>query len=83
MPHTTDSTVLQKKVEEDKIFQLLSSLSSKYEDLRSHIFMNSELPTFTSICATIQREEVKRKVMNAGTKANVTEDRAYMTNEKR
>ncbi|KAB2614533.1 hypothetical protein D8674_039240 [Pyrus ussuriensis x Pyrus communis] len=82
-PHTTDPTVLLKRTEEDKIFQLLSSLSSDYEDLRSHILMNPELPSFTSICATIQCEEVRRKVMNNGTKTIVTEARAYLTNEKR
>ncbi|KAM1501485.1 hypothetical protein ACFXTO_026964 [Malus domestica] len=82
-PHTTDSSVLLKRTEEDKKFQLLSSLSSEYEDLRSHILMNPELPSFTSVCATIQREEVRRKVMNNGIKTNVTEARAYLTNEKR
>ena len=54
MPHTTDFTVLLKRADEDKIFQLLSRLSSKYEDLRSQILMNPEFPTFTRICATIQ-----------------------------
>ncbi|KAB2615934.1 hypothetical protein D8674_022522 [Pyrus ussuriensis x Pyrus communis] len=82
-PHTTDPMVLLKRTEEYKIFQLLSSLSSDYEDLRSHILINPELPSFTSICATIQREEVRRKVMNNGTKTIVTEARAYLTNEKR
>ncbi|KAM2670201.1 hypothetical protein EV1_006165 [Malus domestica] len=82
-PHTTDSSVLLKRTEEDKKFQLLSSLSSEYEDLRSHILMNLELPSFTSVCATIQREEVRRKVMNNGIKTNMTEARAYLTNEKR
>ncbi|KAM2064541.1 hypothetical protein ACFX16_027922 [Malus domestica] len=82
-PHTTDSLVLLKRTEEDKFFQLLSSLSSEYEDLRSHILMKQELPSFTSVCATIQREEVRRKVMNNGIKTNVTEARAYLTNEKR
>ncbi|XP_050149691.1 uncharacterized protein LOC126624651 [Malus sylvestris] len=82
-PHTIDSSVLLKRTEEDKNFQLLSSLSSEYEDLRSHILMNPELPSFTSVCATIQREEVRRKVMNNGIKTNVTEARAYLTNEKR
>ncbi|XP_068319454.1 uncharacterized protein [Pyrus communis] len=53
-PYTIDSTVLLKKVKKDKIFQLLSSLSADYEDLRSHILMNLELPTFTRIYATIQ-----------------------------
>ena len=32
-PHTTDSSMLLKRAEEDKIFQLLSSLDSEYEDL--------------------------------------------------
>ncbi|KAM1227292.1 hypothetical protein ACFX2J_006522 [Malus domestica] len=82
-PHTTDATLLRKRAEEDKIFQLLSSLDSEYEDLRSHILMNTELHSFTSICVTIQREEVRRNVMNIGTKANVSEARAYLINEKK
>ncbi|KAB2632525.1 hypothetical protein D8674_028772 [Pyrus ussuriensis x Pyrus communis] len=82
-PHTTEASVLLKRAEEDKIFQLLSSLDSGYEDLRSHILMNPELPSFTSVCATIQREEVRRKVMNIGTKTNVTEVRSYLTNERK
>ena len=52
-PHTTDAVVLLKKAEEDKIFQLLSSVVSEYEDLRSHIVMNPKLPIFASVCATI------------------------------
>ncbi|KAI5354972.1 hypothetical protein L3X38_007867 [Prunus dulcis] len=58
-PHTTDAAVLLKRAEEDKKFQLLSSLDSTYEDLRNHILMNFELPSFTSVCATIQRKEEK------------------------
>lgn len=81
-PHTTDAALLRKRAEEDKIFQLLSSLDSTYEDLRCHILMNNELPSFTSVCATIQREEVRRKVMNMGIMANVPEARAYLTNER-
>ncbi|KAM1107812.1 hypothetical protein EV1_004491 [Malus domestica] len=83
LPHTTEVSVLLKMAEEDKIFQLLSSLDSGYEDLRSHILMNPKLPSFTSVCATIQREEVRRKVMNIGTKTSVTEARAYLTNERK
>ncbi|KAM2668187.1 hypothetical protein EV2_019802 [Malus domestica] len=82
-PHTTEAYVILKRAEEDKIFQLLSSLDAEYEDLRSHILMNTELPSFTSVCATIQREEVRRKVMNIGTKTNVSEARAYLTNERK
>ena len=81
-PHTTDASVFLKRAEEDKIFQLLASLSSDYEDLRSHILMNSELPSFSSICAIIQREETRRKVMNLETKNSLPESRAYVSNHK-
>lgn len=81
-PHTTDATILLKRAEEDKIFQLLASLSSDYEDLRSHILMNSELPSFISVCATVQREEVRRKVMNNDTKMHTSEARAFSSNHK-
>ncbi|XP_070681921.1 uncharacterized protein [Malus domestica] len=55
LPHTTDPTILLKRAEEDKIYQLLGSLSSEYEDLRSHILMSQDLPTFNNVCATIRR----------------------------
>jgi hypothetical protein len=42
-----------KRVEEDKIFQLLANLSPDYEDLWSHILMNLELPYFANVYATI------------------------------
>ena len=62
-PHIIDAAVLQKR-EEDKIFQLLSSFGLDYEDLCSRILMNLDLLSLTSVYATIQREEVRRKVMN-------------------
>lgn len=79
-PHTTDATVLLKRVEEDKIFQLLASLSSNYEDLRSHILMNVELSSFNIVCAAIQREEFRKKVMNMENKPSIFETRAYVSN---
>ncbi|KAI4352450.1 hypothetical protein L6164_006700 [Bauhinia variegata] len=79
-PHTVDAAVLRKRVEEDKIFQLLASLGSDYEDLRSHILMSPELPSFSSICSTIQREEVRRKVMKVEHKSPLSDTRAYATN---
>ena len=81
-PHTTDTTVLLKRAEEDKNFQLLASLSLDFEDLRSHILMNSDLPSFSSVCATIQREEVCKRVMNMEVKTNMPEARAYDSNHK-
>ncbi|KAM1412809.1 hypothetical protein ACFXTO_025489 [Malus domestica] len=38
-PHTTDSAVLLKKANEDKVFQLLASLGTEYEDMHSHLLM--------------------------------------------
>ncbi|CAN6725301.1 unnamed protein product [Malus baccata var. baccata] len=80
-PHTTGSNLLLKRAEEDKIFQLLSSLESEYEDLCSHILMNPKLPT--NVCATIQREEVRKKVMNTGASTTALEARAYFSSEKK
>ncbi|XP_038712677.1 uncharacterized protein LOC120006633 isoform X2 [Tripterygium wilfordii] len=82
-PHTTDSAVLLKRAEEDKIFQLLASLSPDYEDLRSRILMNSELPSLANVCSTISREEVRRKVMNVNVKSDFSEARAYVSNHRR
>ncbi|KAI5349736.1 hypothetical protein L3X38_002625 [Prunus dulcis] len=81
-PHTINAAILLKRSEEDKIFHLLASLGSEYEDLRSHILMNPKLPSFASICTTIQREEVRRKVMNVDIKSSVSEARAFVTNHK-
>nr|XP_028963333.1 uncharacterized protein LOC114826719 [Malus domestica] len=70
--------------QEGKAFvqQLLGSLNSEYEDLRSHILMSQELPTFNNVCATIQREEARKKVMNAEHNSRLTETRAYASNYK-
>ncbi|KAI4353408.1 hypothetical protein L6164_002361 [Bauhinia variegata] len=81
-PHTVDAAILHKGVEEDKIFQLLASLGSDYEDLRSHIIMSPEHPSLSSVCSTIQREEVRRKVMNVDHKSPLFDSRAYATNHK-
>ncbi|KAM2621688.1 hypothetical protein TB2_026408 [Malus domestica] len=64
-PHTTDTTILLKRAEEDKVFQLLASIGPEYEDLKSHLLMTPELPTFQMVCNVIQREEIRKKVMNA------------------
>nr|XP_011467293.1 PREDICTED: uncharacterized protein LOC105352303 [Fragaria vesca subsp. vesca] len=81
-PHTTDAAVLLKRAEEDKVFQLLASLESEYDDLKSHLLMSPELPTFQMVCNTIQREEVRKKVMNADiavgeSDAKISESRAF------
>jgi hypothetical protein len=62
-PHTIDATVLQKRIEEDWIFQIMASLSPDFEDLRSHILMNSELPSLKFVYAMIQHEKSHKKVI--------------------
>ncbi|KAM2987193.1 hypothetical protein FF2_007383 [Malus domestica] len=82
LPHTTDANTLLKRGEEDKIYQLLGSLSSEYEDLRSHILMSQELPTFKSVCGIVQREEARMKAMNGESSSRPTEALAYVSNHK-
>nr|TKR85703.1 hypothetical protein D5086_0000243240 [Populus alba] len=74
-PHTIDVAVLKKQDEEDKILQLLSSLGPDYEDLRSRILMNPDLPSLANVCATIQREEARRKIMNPEPRITLPETR--------
>ena len=80
LPHTTDPSIVLKRDEEDKIYQLLGSLSSEYEDLRSHILMSMKLPSFQNVCATVQCEEARRKVMNQESSHKLPETRGYAAN---
>ncbi|XP_026416018.1 uncharacterized protein LOC113311392 [Papaver somniferum] len=75
-PHTTDARTLLKRVEEDKIFDVLSSLKPEYESLRSTILMSADLPSLSSVCATVHREETRKKVMNPVSKCTVDLDAA-------
>ncbi|ESR33498.1 hypothetical protein CICLE_v10006653mg [Citrus x clementina] len=67
-PFTVNPIVLQQRVEEDKNIFLLSSLKPEYENLRSNILMALKLPSFFIVCQTIQREETRKKIMNADVK---------------
>ena len=80
-PHTTDFAALLKRADEDKVFQLLASLGAEYEDLRSHLLMTPDLPSFNSVCQAVQREETRRKVMHIEPKSN-SEARAFNSNHK-
>jgi hypothetical protein len=42
--------------------------------------MNPDLPSFASVCATIQREETRKKVMNLEQKTTMLETHAYVVN---
>ena len=80
-PHSIDATVLLKRTEEDHIFQLLANLGPDFEDFRCHVLMNFELPSLKSVCASIQRGEVRRKVTFCDTTTNTPEVRAYLGHE--
>ncbi|KAM2705567.1 hypothetical protein EV1_034765 [Malus domestica] len=80
LPHTTDPSILLKRAEEDKIYQFLGSLSSEYEDLRSHILMIMELPSFQNVCAIVQREEARRRVMNQESSYKPLKTQGYAMN---
>ncbi|KAM1000884.1 hypothetical protein ACFX2A_007580 [Malus domestica] len=82
LPHIIDAVVLLKRVEKDKIYQLLASLNFDYEDLRSHILMNVELHSFKAVCATVQHEEARRKVMNLEKNSKISESRVYVVKHK-
>ncbi|KAM1349067.1 hypothetical protein ACFX2F_003176 [Malus domestica] len=82
LPHTADPTILFKRAKEDKIYQLLGSLNSEYDDLRSHILISQELLTLNNVCAIIQREEARKKLMNAEHNSRLTETCAYVSNYK-
>ncbi|XP_068329144.1 uncharacterized protein [Pyrus communis] len=80
-PHTTDSAILLKRADEDKVFQLLASLGSEYENLRSHLLMTHELHSFVSVCYAVQRDETCWKVMEVDIKHNL-KARAFSVNHK-
>ncbi|XP_068322435.1 uncharacterized protein [Pyrus communis] len=76
-----------------RVFQLKRDIGSKQQDgkpfiqllrsLKATFLMNSELPTFANVCAIIQREELRKKVMNTGTTMTASEARAYFSNDKK
>lgn len=80
-PHSIDPVILRKRTEEDQVFQLLASLKPDFEDLRCHILMNAELPSLKNVCETIQREEIRRKVMTRDSTASAQDVRAYLAHQ--
>ena len=76
-PHTCKVVILCRRTEEDKIFQLLASLSSDFEDLWSHILMNPELSSLQFVTTTVQSEEIRRKLMNHETQSKTTATCGY------
>ncbi|GKC68409.1 hypothetical protein Tco_1101007 [Tanacetum coccineum] len=77
-PHSVVPKILRKKHEDDQVFQLLANLGPDFKELKRHILLNAELPTLKSVCATIQRKEIRRKVMIND--ATTPEARVYSAN---
>jgi hypothetical protein len=60
-----------RREEQDKVFLLLASLTSEYEEVKRDILMRVELSSFTIVCAIIQGEETRKRVMNSENKVLV------------
>ncbi|KAF8090154.1 hypothetical protein N665_0484s0004 [Sinapis alba] len=56
-PCTTDPIALEEKREQDKVFALLMTLNSSYNDLIKHILRAEKLPTLDDVCSQIQKEQ--------------------------
>lgn len=67
MPLTTDLKTIQSRNEQEKIFAFLAALDSSYEAVRSQILLSSNLSSFASVVAQVQREESRRKTMPSET----------------
>lgn len=63
------------------MFQLLVSLGTEYKDLKSHLLMCPDLPSFKAVCNVIQREEVRKKVMNVDLSTGESEARVFVENK--
>ncbi|GAV89243.1 LOW QUALITY PROTEIN: UBN2_3 domain-containing protein, partial [Cephalotus follicularis] len=59
---TVDEYVIRE--EQDKLVMLLASVRPEYEDVKRQILMITPLPSFATVCNTIQLEETRRRVMN-------------------
>ncbi|KAG5566610.1 hypothetical protein RHGRI_002240 [Rhododendron griersonianum] len=72
-PPVTDLVTLQQRAEQDKVFQLLAHIKPDFENLRSQILMgsNNGTPSLSSVCASIQQEETRRKAMNIEPKSTI------------
>jgi gag-polypeptide of LTR copia-type len=69
-PAATSVGEYMKREEQDRIFYLLASLSSNFEETRREILMRPELPSLNTICSIIQSEETRKRVMGRNSKVN-------------
>lgn len=57
LPPTTDTTKIQKRIDQDLIYTYQGALDSSYEAIRpSQILVSAEMPCFEDVVATIDQE---------------------------
>ena len=56
-PFATDTTILQERREQDRVFGLLLTLNPSFYDLTKHILRADKLPSLDEVCSQIQREQ--------------------------
>jgi hypothetical protein len=66
-----------KREEQDRIFYLLASRSSDFEETRREILMRLELPSLNTVCSIIQSEETQKRVMGRSSKVNPSNSDNY------
>lgn len=82
---TRDQKVLLKRVEEDKTFQLLASLTYDYENFRGQNFKliaSYELATFKACVLPFVGKKLKKKVMNPEPKIVASESNASVVDKR-
>ncbi|KAG7599415.1 Reverse transcriptase RNA-dependent DNA polymerase [Arabidopsis suecica] len=56
-PTTIDPAILNERREQDKVFGLLLTLNSTYNDLIKHLLRAEKLPNLEEVCSQIQKEQ--------------------------
>jgi gag-polypeptide of LTR copia-type len=82
LPKAATVEEYEEREAEDKIFRVLANLSPDYEDIRREILMRDKMPSYTAICAIIQRAEAQGRVMKSKGKVstqNSVETSAHYT----
>ncbi|RVW97729.1 Retrovirus-related Pol polyprotein from transposon RE2 [Vitis vinifera] len=75
-PHTVDPVVLKKRTEEDRVFQVLASLGSEFEDLRCHILNESRIALLEE-CKSIKGKRLDLKCEHCNAPGH-TSDRCWV-----
>lgn len=56
-PSTLDPMILNERREQDKVFALLLTLNSSFNDLIKHLLRAERLPSLDEVCSQIQKEQ--------------------------